>query len=235
MILRRSAVACLCVLFVVAGCASTEVTERQRYEGEKLPRPDRIFVYDFTANPADVPPESAFVADNAVAGTSPTPEQLETTEKVGAEVAKRIVAKLRDAGLPAVRPAGQPAPQIDDIEIRGYFVSVEEGSATERVLVGFGAGDAKVMAAVEGYQVTSQGLRRLGSGKVKSGGDEMPGMILPVAVLAATANPIGLLVGGTLKATQEVTGSNTVDAVAEETADEIAKQLVKAAEDQGWI
>jgi hypothetical protein len=46
----------LVVLVVLGGCASTEVTNRKRYEGAKLPRPDRIIVYDFTADPADVPP-----------------------------------------------------------------------------------------------------------------------------------------------------------------------------------
>jgi hypothetical protein len=45
----------LFALVVVAGCASTEVTERQRYEGEKLARPDRIIVRDFTSDPAEVP------------------------------------------------------------------------------------------------------------------------------------------------------------------------------------
>jgi hypothetical protein len=51
----RRATSCLLALAVVAGCASTEVTERQRYEGERLARPDRIIVHDFTADPAEVP------------------------------------------------------------------------------------------------------------------------------------------------------------------------------------
>ena len=32
------------VLLVLAGCASTKVTERQGHTGEKLARPDRIIV-----------------------------------------------------------------------------------------------------------------------------------------------------------------------------------------------
>ena len=84
----RCAVEWLFVLLVVAGCASTEVTERQSYEGEKLARPDRIIVHDFTANPADVPPESAFATQMAGAGTPPTSEQLKITDELGAEVAK---------------------------------------------------------------------------------------------------------------------------------------------------
>ena len=84
---RSHAIPCLLALVVLAGCASTEVTERQRYEGEKLARPERIIVHDFTANPAEVPPESAFAAELAGAPTA-TPEQLEVGGRLGAQVAK---------------------------------------------------------------------------------------------------------------------------------------------------
>jgi len=235
MMLIRCSLAALLVLFVVAGCASTKVTEREAYEGAKLPRPNRIIVHDFTANPADVPRESAFATENAVHSKPLTPEQLKTTEKLGAEVAKELVVKLRKVGLPAVQAASQPAPQIDDIVIRGYFVSVDQGSAAKRVLVGFGSGDAELMTAVEGYQMTSQGLRLLGSGEVQSGGGKMPGLVLPAAVMAATASPIGLVVGGAVKVAGEVDGSDTIEGSAKRTADGIGEQLEIAAKKQGWI
>jgi Domain of unknown function (DUF4410) len=221
-------------LLLIAGCASTEVTERERYEGAQLARPERIIVYDFTANPAEVPPGSAFAAQMATAGT-PTPEQLEVGRKLGAEVAKQLVADLQGMGLPAVRAAGQPPPRPDDIVLRGYFVSVDEGRTGRRLLIGFGSGAAELNTAVEGYQMTREGLRPLGRGEVKSEGGKLPGMVLPVAVLAATASPIGLIVGGTAKATGEVTGSETIEGAAKRTVDEIASQLRTAAEEQGWI
>jgi hypothetical protein len=221
-------------LLLMAGCASTEVTERERYEGAQLARPDRIIVHDFTANPAEVPSGSAFTAEMADVG-EPTPEQIEVGRKLGAQVASELVTELRDMGLPAVRAAGQPPPRPDDIVLRGYFVSVDEGRAGRRVLVGFGSGAAELKTAVEGYQMTAQGLRPLGRGEVRSEGGKLPGMVLPAAVLAATASPIGLIVGGTAKATGEVTGSETIEGAAERTAKEIAAQLRTAAEEQGWI
>jgi hypothetical protein len=224
----------LLALVLVAGCASTEVTDRQRYEGAKLARPDRIIVHDFTANPAEVPPESAFAAKLAGAAT-PTPQQAELGRKLGAQIAQELVAELRAMGLPAVAAAGQPAPQVDDIVLRGYFVSVEEGSARERVLVGFGKGAAELRTAVEGFQMTAEGLRPLGRGEVRSGGGELPGVVLPLAVVAATANPIGLVVGGAVKLTGEATGSDTIEGSAKRTAEEIAAQLKTTAEEQGWI
>jgi hypothetical protein len=219
---------------LVAGCASTEVTERQRYEGAKLARPDRIIVHDFTSDPAKVPPDSPFATQLAGA-VRPTPEQEDLGRKLGAQIAEELVADLKGMGLPAVRAAGQPAPQIDDIVLRGYFVSVEEGSAGKRVLVGFGSGAAEMRAAVEGYQASAAGLRLLGSGEVGSGGGKMPGIAAPLAVLAATANPIGLVVGGAAKLYGEETGSDTIEGAAERTAKEISAQLRQTAEEQGWI
>jgi hypothetical protein len=63
----------------------------------------------------------------------------------------------------------------------------------------------------------------------------MPGVILPLAVVAATANPIGLIVGGAVKLTGEATGQATVEGAAKRTASEIAEQLHEAAQRQGWI
>jgi hypothetical protein len=233
-VLRFSA-AWVFVLFVASGCSSTTMTERQQYQGEALARPGRILIYDFTANPTDVPPESAFTAENAVAQNAPTAQELELTATLGAEIAKQVAAQLRDAGLPAIQAAGQPGPQIDDVMIRGYFVSADSGSAAKRLLVGFGSGSAELTTAVEGFQMTSQGARLLGSGTVSSEGNKTPGMILPLAVMAATANPIGLAVGGTLKLAGEATGTTTIEGAARRTADQISEQLIEAAQRQGWL
>jgi Domain of unknown function (DUF4410) len=232
--LIADAAAWLVAAVVVAGCASTEVTQRERYEGAKLARPDRIIVHDFTADPADVPPESAFAAQMAGVPT-PTAQQIDLGRALGAQVATDLVADLREMGLPAVRAAGQPPPRPDDIVLRGYFVSVDEGRVGRRVLVGFGSGAAELTTTVEAYQMTAEGLRPLGRGEISSGGGKLPGMVLPAAVVAATHSPIGLIVGGTAKATGEVTGAETIEGAAARTADEIAAQLRTAAERQGWI
>jgi hypothetical protein len=233
--LFRLSGACLLILLIASGCSSTTVSDRSQYQGEKLARPDRILVYDFTANPSEVPSESSFVADHAVAQTAPTAQELDLTAELGAEIAKQVAAELREAGLPAVRAMGQPVPQLNDILIRGYFVSADEGSAAKRMLVGFGSGSAELTTAVEGFQMTSRGPRLLGSGTVNSAGGKMPGVILPLAVMAATANPIGLVVGGTLKVAGEATGTSTIEGAANRTADQISAQLVNAAKRQGWL
>jgi hypothetical protein len=221
-------------LVVLAGCASTEVEDHQPYQGAKLARPDRIIVHDFTSDPANVPPDSPF-ATRLAGAVRPTPEQEDLGRKLGAQIAEDLVADLEGMGLPAVRAEGQAAPQIDDIVLRGYFVSIEEGSTGKRLLVGFGSGEAEMRAAVEGYQATATGLRLLGHGEVAAEGTEMPGVVVPLAVLAATANPIGLVVAGGAKLYGESSGSDTNEGAAKRSADEIAAQLRTTAQAQGWI
>jgi hypothetical protein len=160
---------------------------------------------------------------------------MEAARKLGAEVAKDLVAEIQGMGLPAQQAAAQTRPQVGDYVLRGYFVTIDEGSATKRIMLGFGSGSANLTTTVEGYQVTPQGLRLLGSGAVQSGGNKMPGLIVPLAVVAATANPIGLIVGGAAKAYGQASGSDTIEGMGKRTAKTIADELRGAFQRQGWI
>ena len=64
--------------------------------------------------------------------------------------------------------------------------------------------------AVEGFQMTAQGLRKLGCGTGDSGGSKTPGAALGVASLLATHNPVGLIVGSAVKVEGEESGRSTV-------------------------
>jgi hypothetical protein len=113
--------------------------------------------------------------------------------------------------------------------------SVDEGDATDRIALGFGEGAAKMRVAVEGYLMTERGLRLLGSGEVDSGGGNTPGLIVPLVVTAATANPVGLIVGGVLKVHGEMSGEDTIEGAARRTAEEIGRHLQERFEQEGWI
>ena len=222
-------------LIVLAGCASTTVTDRQRYEGERIARPDRIIVHDFATTAADVPTGSAVAGQYAEPGVPPSAKEIEVGRQLGALVAKDLVAEIRAMGLPAVQATGQPAPRIGDIVIMGYFESVDSGSATKRIVLGFGSGAADLKTAVEGYLMTENGLRRLGSGDVDAAGGKAPGVAVPLVMLAASGNPIGLIVSSAAKAEGEMSGRTTIDGAAKRTAKEIADQLQVAFRKQGWI
>jgi hypothetical protein len=141
-------------------------------------------------------------------------------------------------GLPAIEAGPGASPQVGDGVIRGYIVSTEGGgfgSAAKRFVIGFGAGTAEMDTVVEGYVMTPEGLRKLGSGTLTSSGNKTPGAIVPAAVTIATGNPIGLIVVGGLKLTGEVSGRTGLEGRAKATADEIAAQLRIRFQDRGWI
>jgi uncharacterized protein DUF4410 len=227
--LARSVVA----LLLLGGCAQTTVTQQQSYEGQRLPRPARILVYDFAASAADLP--AGYNMAVAAPHVSQTADDLSLGRKLGAEIAKELVSNLQGMGLPAVRAGGQPPPQLNDIAIVGYFVSVDPGSVAKRFAIGFGSGAAALQTVVEGYVMTNQGLRRLGEGEISSAGPKGPGEALPLAVAVASGNPVGLIVSSAVKVGGEVSGSDTIEGSAKRTAQEIGEKLKAAAQRQGWI
>jgi hypothetical protein len=89
--------------------------------------------------------------------------------------------------------------------------------------------------AVEGFQMTAQGLRKLGSGTTASGGGKGPGTAMGVATLIATNNPAGLIVSTGVKVYGEKSGSAKVEGRAKQTAKEIADVLKGRFEEEGWI
>lgn len=227
--------AVLFVLILASGCASTKVTDRETYSGPTLARPQRILVYDFAATRADIPAWAAGYDSYAGAEPAQTAEQLATGRKLGDQVAQQLVKDIQGMGLPAQQADEYTAFDEGDYAIVGYFESVDKGSAVKRIALGFGSGAASMQTRVEGYEMTATGPRKLGSGQVSSGDGKSPGLLVPLAVTLATANPIGLVVGGAIKAGQAATGHDTVEGVAKRTSKEISDQLREAFQRQGWI
>ncbi len=226
----------LFALAVLSGCASTDVESSKSYVGDKkLARPGQVIVYDISATGADVAADSSLSGQFAEHSTPQTAEEIAVGRKLGAEIAKQLVTEIRDMGLAATRALDRPQRKVGDLVIKGHFVSVVEGSAAKRILIGFGSGNADVKTVFEGYQVTNSGLRLLGTRELKSSGGKLPGVVLPAALFAATHNPIGLVVGGAVKLEGQASGRDTVEGDAKRTAKEAAEELKAAFEKQGWI
>lgn len=225
----------LLLVSLISGCASTQVSSRHEYSGEKLARPDHIIVHDFIATPTEVSSGSALDGRYVDHREPQSAKHLQTGRELGALLAKALVSNIRDMGLNAVRASRRVKTQLGDLVIKGYFISVEEGSAQDRVLVGFGSGAAELKTVVEGYEVTNQGLRLLGSGQLASESDSKPGVLMGAASFAATGSPVGLIVGGADKLMGEEYDTETIEGVAKRTADEIADELRIKFKQQGWI
>ncbi len=226
---------CMGCLAAFIGCASAKVTRQAPLVSGRIPRPTRILVHDFVSTAAEVPRDSAMAREFTVYETPKTAEQIQAGRDLGDEIATMLVAQIRGMGMPAVRATAAAQPGLNDIVYRGYLVSIEEGSAAKRVGIGFGAGASELQAVVEVFQMTKQGLRKLGSGEVQAGGSKTPGAAMGAVALIATANPVGLIVSTGMKIHGEKTGKSKVEGRAEATAKEIADVIRKRFQEQGWI
>jgi len=223
-------------LLLAAGCASSDVTQRQSAAGtEALARPNHVIVYDFAGAPADLPPDSVIAKLYQQRDVPQTAEEIELGRKLGRLVSQNLVKKLTAAGIPAQAAAIAPVPLVGDAVIRGEFISTDEGSRLKRVLIGFGSGAAELKTLAEAYQVTASGLRPIGSAAISSEGGELPGMLVSLGVGAATGGLAAAAAVGTTTAVVKETGSESLDAAAERTADEIAKLIVDAYKKRGWM
>jgi hypothetical protein len=230
---RLTLVASLGALFFVTGCASTSVISSERDYTGQLPQPGHIYVYNFAATAAEVPQESAL--SGQVDDQTQTAEDVELGRQLGAEIASQLALQIEGMGLPALKADARTRMQVNDIIIRGYLTSIDEGSAVKRVTIGFGSGNSKLTTKVEGFQMTANGLRKLGSGTVESGGNQTSGAALGAAAFIATSNPVGLVVSGGMKVYDEASGKSTIQGRAQATAKEIADQLKTRFQQQGWI
>jgi hypothetical protein len=225
----------LLALFLAAGCASTKVTNREMLVTGSIPRPSNILVYNFAASADEVPADSALAGQPDLDRTPQTVQQLGEGRLLGIEIAAELVGRIHGLGLPAQRATAATKPDLNDLVIRGYLISINEGSAAKRVTIGFGYGASELRTAVEVYQMTARGLRKLGSGTTDSGGSKGPGTALVAATFIATANPAGLIISSGFKVYGEASGRSKIKGRADATAKEIAKALEERFQEQGWI
>jgi hypothetical protein len=232
---RNCRAALFVALTMVAACASTDVTHQTPMVSEAIPRPNRILVYNFIASPDDVPANSSIGGGVSAPSVPLTAEQIATGNQLGSLIAQDLVSDIQAMGFSAVQAQPGVSPQVGDGVIRGYLVSVEGGSGVQRFVIGFGSGKAELDTVVEGYVMTAQGLRKLGSGTLSSSGSKTPGAIMPAAVAIASGSPVGLIVVGGAKLYGEASGRSGLEGRAKATADEISDQLKIRFEDRGWI
>ncbi len=223
-------------LLLLAGCASSDVTARRSSMGdEQFARPGRIIVHSFAATPGDIPADAAIAGQYDRRDTPQSAQEVAVGRRLGDQVATRLVDEILKMGLPAERAGSGPPPQLGDLIIKGEFVSIDEGSRLKRMLIGFGAGAAELKTFVEGYQITADGLRPLGSVEIKAAGGKMPGMLVPV-VGGAVAGEAGrsAVISGSMNVVQEL-GPESIEGAAKRTAKEIGKVLSEAFKKRGWI
>ena len=110
-----------------------------------------------------------------------------------------------------------------------------QGNEKKRIAIGFGSGESELKVAVEGFEVTAHGMRKLGSGDTDSTGAKTPGVGFGALTTIITHNPLGLIVSAGMHTYGEETGGSKIEGRAKQTAKEIADILKKRFQEQGWI
>ncbi len=228
--------ACLVATSLAAGCAGADVSDRERtLANEVIAKPARVIVYDFASTPAAVPPDSAIAGLYRQRATPQSREEIALGRRLGARISARLVEELNKSGIAATAAATGPVPHPGDAVIRGEFVTIDKGSRAKRMLIGFGAGSAGLETLVEGYVVTTRGLVPLGSAQIETAGGKMPGMLVPLGAGAAVGNVArSAAISGAGNILQEA-GPEGLDGAAKRTAKAIAKVIVKAYKERGWL
>jgi hypothetical protein len=92
-------------LAMLAGCASTKVTQQTPMTAPGLARPNQIWVYDFVAAASDMPADSSLAGQVGAPATPPTAEEIETGRKYGAMIAQKLVVEFRIWACPRLKLA----------------------------------------------------------------------------------------------------------------------------------
>ena len=231
----RTALALLIVVCITAGCAaSTKVMVHQKYlPVEQAKKPNRIIFFVFAATADDIHPSDAISGYYRKRAEDQTDEEIQVGRKLGSILAKELVKEIRKTGLPAEHDEEGSAPGMGDLLIQGEFVSIDPGSRTKRLLIGFGAGAGKLETHVELYQITAEGPRLVGKKLIETRDSKLPGLIVPMTSAALGPALVPVLLGGVITARELL--PKTLQAVGKGTAKEIAKVLSKRFAELGWL
>lgn len=228
----------LVLLAILAGCASTEVRVVRRYRGDRpLPKPERILVYDFAISPKDVKLSSLRVSHllHDVDKRSQTEEQLKVGREVADRLATELVKDLGELGFRAERAKRGERLPGKTLAIEGQFVSIDEGSRTLRMVIGFGVGGSEVSTLVQVYMKKGRSEILVEEFETRAESSKKPGLGATMGAGAAVGvlSATGAAVGGAASGALETQAS--VKADARRTAKKVTKCLTDFFVLEGWI
>ena len=229
--------ALFCAALLMAACSSTEEKVTKSYAANTpLPYPSKILVYDFAISPTEVSPDSVATAQLKGAGDDPhkNAEREYLERQIAAIVSEDVADNLRKLGLPATRWLGAPPAGTDIYAIEGQFLTIDEGSAAARMIVGFGAGATEVRTLVQAYYISDGRKSVLGEAEVSAESSKKPGLAAMVPVgAAATSLAAAAAIQTGIGVVTEI--NTDVRKAAEDTAEAIVDALKPRMEEEGWI
>ncbi len=202
---------------LVVGCAGASGRQTRQYVKDRtLPRPPVLLLYDFAVAPADAPPSEKIKQDRAIARS----------------LSEQAVIKLGGRGIRARRATASTTVPLHAVVVKGQFVTIEEGSGGQRVLIGFGAGKSELRAIGRVYQMMESGLKIISEGEAGAHGSSSPGLAPSAIIAGATGSPVGLVAGGAMHLHTETKGP--VKENIGRLADGFAERAAAFYSRQGW-
>jgi hypothetical protein len=220
----------LLALAILGGCAKAYVTPIMK--AGPLPKPDMIVVHDFAVSLAEVKLDQGIMkkALRNSSSRSVSEEEDVIGHAVADRLAKELVERLRNSGIPAARANQQISPTYNTLFLTGQFVTIDEGNQTERNWIGFGLGGTELRTRIQ----VIQGGVLVAEGETSTRSSLKPGMLVSGGLAAASQSVVPLVVGGTTTVLNE-TVRGTIEADAARTAEEVVKRVKKAYQERGWL
>jgi hypothetical protein len=200
-------------VLILAGCASPEADNSPPFVVQKPLPPARVLVHEFIVEPGGIPVDASIGARLASGAPLP-PEQVTIDRKLAADMTEKLIAAMRNLGLPVERGKPDASLQVHDVVVRGCFISMHDTNAAKRFTVGFDFEAAEFLTMIEPFQVTSIGVRH---------------------GLVTTSNPTGIIATSGMKVGDKYSARARLDGWAERTVNEAAEKLKILFQEQGWI
>jgi Domain of unknown function (DUF4410) len=176
-------------------------------------RPEIIYVADFSTAQSD------FQVDRKGAELAEFKKNLQLMLKTA------IAADLTDRLVPATAVEKKKQTGLKNAWlVRGEFITVQQGSRLLRSTVGFGAGGTKVVTRVQVYDLAQNSDTPFLTFSTTGGSGAEPG-----AILALTADPLQIAIGGVSGAAHGLSEDT------KRTAREITAEFSDYMYHRGWI
>ena len=187
---RRPMLRAALLALPVAGCSKARVVEEQAYAGPRLPAPSRILVRDFAVSPADVQLDQGIRGrvEQTFSSASPDDQRLAAARTAASALAEALVQALRASpDLPVERIAPGTMPRSGrSLLVEGRLLAVDEGNRTQRTMIGFGRGQARMEAEAALYWIEPGAApRRIEAFDGTTDSGSAPGMAASLGVGAA--------------------------------------------------
>jgi len=225
------------VVFVIAGCAKTNIQKTSEFDMIGMPKPTTVLIYNFSVDPQAVQQNASPLSRvvRSFENDNETAEKLKLGNEVAEAMAKELTQKIRAMGLNPQR-ADQNSPVVaGSILITGKIIKIDEGNSIKRNVIGLGAGQSSLDATICVLAPSLSGNKELITFNAHGDSGNKPGAL--VMGPAGAAAGAGTAVSVAANAAQGVanTYKSASSKQATDMAEKISKELAQYFTKEGWI